>query len=368
MTDETLDIAKLQTTLQQTKATWVAGETPLTTLTREEKRLRLGAEPPPDELSLEQREQVARSNYQSGIGGKAVGAPASFDWRNVGGKNFITAIKNQGSCGSCVAFGAVATVEGATRVKRNDASFAVDLSEAHLFYCHAAAQGRNCGNGWWVDPALDAFKNIGVADEACYPYTAGNQQCGVCSDWKNRVIKIPSWRKLTTIADMKTQLSTKGPLAACFNVYDDFYAYRSGIYHHVSGDLLGGHCICVVGYNDTDKCWICKNSWKDTWGESGFFRIAYGDCGIDYTMWAVEISEIDGGGDWLEKKLITGLWSVNQERRGAAFVDGVGWRYFSAENDSVFLAMLTLLATAKTSKALVNLRIGSEIIKEIYVF
>jgi C1A family cysteine protease len=367
MNDETLDIIKLQATLQQKKATWIASETPLTALTRQEKQLRLGAEPPAGELTLDEREQVARINFQTGTGIKAIGAPASYDLRNVGDKNFITSVKNQGSCGSCVAFGSVATVEGTARVKNNDPNLVVDLSEAHLFYCHAAAQGRNCSNGWWVDPALDAFKNPGVVDDTCYPYTPGDQQCGVCSDWLNRVTKISAWSKLTTIADMKTWLSTNGPLAACFKVYDDFYAYRSGIYHHVTGDFLGGHCVCVIGYSDSDKCWICKNSWGTNWGENGFFRIAYGDCGIDFTMWGVDIGIIPSS-VWLEKKLITGLWSISQERKAAAYVDGIGWRYFSTENDSAFLGMLTLLASAKASKALVNLRIEKEVIKEIYVF
>lgn len=367
MEHEQFDLAQLQAAIQQASANWVAGETWLTQLSTQEKQMRLGAEPPPGEATWDEREQTARANFQAGIGITASGAPAAYDLRNVGGKNFITPVKNQGNCGSCVAFGSVATVEGTLRVKRNDPNLSIDLSEAHLFYCHAAAQGRNCGNGWWVDPALEVFKTIGVVDEGCYPYTPGDQQCKVCSDWQNRVTKLSTWRNLTTVAAIKTWISTNGPVAACFKVYDDFYAYRSGIYRHVSGDFLGGHCICVVGYSDPDRCWICKNSWGTNWGETGFFRIAYGECGIDYTMWGVEGAAIPSP-VWLEKKLITGLWSINQERNAAAYVDGVGWRKLSAENDSTFLAMLSLLASAKASKAPVNLRIEENVIKEIYVF
>jgi hypothetical protein len=44
----------------------------------------------------------------------------------------------------------------------------------------------------------------------------------------------------------------------------------------------------VVGYDDVAQCWICKNSWGAGWGDHGFVRIGYGECGLDAEMWAVE--------------------------------------------------------------------------------
>lgn len=272
---------------------WEPGVTSVSELSAEEKILHLGYVPGPGEMSLAERESTASALYAAlNATFEAPGAPAAYDLRNVGGKNFITSVKNQASCGSCVAFGCCATVEGTLRVQRNDPNLAIDLSEAHLFYCHARAQGRRCAGasgGWWVPPALDCFKSPGVADEPCYPYVAGDQNCtNLCSTWQSRVTKVTNWRAMNSPADMKTWLSTKGPLVACYTVYDDFYQYRSGIYRHVAGALLGGHCVSVVGYDDNGRFWICKNSWGAGWGESGFFRIAYGEVGIDATMWGVE--------------------------------------------------------------------------------
>lgn len=291
---EEMNAASLQAQLEEVGASWQAGETSVSDLPEYEQQLRLGYYPGPEEPSLMEREAIAQAQlaaHAEAFG--AIGAPAAYDLRNVAGRNFITSVKDQSSCGSCVAFGTAATVEGTLRVERNDANLAIDLSEAHLFYCHARAQGRNCdgppNGGWWVPPALDCFKTPGVSDEACYPYVAGDQNCtNLCSNWQSRVIKITNWRRMTSPLEMKTWLSTKGPLSACFTVYGDFYLYRSGIYHHVSGELKGGHCICVVGYNDAQQFWICKNSWGPDWGESGFFNIRYGDVGIDAEMWGVE--------------------------------------------------------------------------------
>jgi len=139
--------------------------------------------------------------------------------------------------------------------------------------------------------ALTAGRDIGVADEACYPYTPGDQACNVCGDWQNRITKVTGFHGLTSAPTrMKECISTRGPLTACFIVYRDFYAYRSGVYRHGTGDRSGGHCVSIVGHDDGQGCWICKNSCGAGWGDNGFFRIAYGECSID--TW--DVRAVDG--------------------------------------------------------------------------
>jgi C1A family cysteine protease len=87
--------------------------------------------------------------------------------------------------------------------------------------------------------------------------------------------------KLTGRANIKNWIATKGTVTGCFIIYQDFFSYRSGVYRHVTGSQAGGHCIEIVGYDDAQGCWICKNSWGTNWGAGGFFRIAYGQCQID---------------------------------------------------------------------------------------
>jgi C1A family cysteine protease len=370
---DTIDVGQIRAELQSSEAGWHADSTALTELSQTQRRRRLGYVPGPGEPSLLEREQIGLANYAS-FQAEAldIGAPVSFDLRDVGGKNYITAVQDQGACGSCVAFGAIATVEGTARFSKQDPSLAADYSEAHLFYCLARNQGRRCSGangGWWVPPALDCFKNIGVADNQCYPYTAGDQNCtNLCSDWQKRATKITSWSQLSSIADMKVWLSTKGPLVACFTVFSDFYAYKSGVYRHISGELEGGHCVCCIGYDDIQGCWICKNSWGiGNWGEKGFFRIAYGQCGIDATMWGVEgVLSTDSGG-WQRGKRITGLWGISEPRNAWAFVDGLGWRKIAPDPD-IFPHLLALLVSAKISNSPVDVREENQIIKEVYVF
>lgn len=274
-------VPEVQAALDQAQARWRAAATFLTELPLDRRRMYLGFTPPPgiSLASLEMRSREVSERVATGLAAPA--NPPAFDWRNQGGQNFVTPVKDQGACGSCVAFGTTAAVEATVRIVRTDPGLAIDLSEASLFYCIGASQGRNCSTGWWPADALAGFQSTGVPDEACFPYTPGDQPCGQCGDWAGRVTKITNYHSLPGPTDMKTGLSSRGPMSACMSVYDDFFSYSGGVYHHVTGNLAGGHCICIVGYDDVAACWICKNSWGTTWGESGFFRIAYGECGIE---------------------------------------------------------------------------------------
>jgi C1A family cysteine protease len=364
-----INLQSLRNELSAAGDPWEAGVTSLSALSFEEQQAHLGVTPPPGELTAADADRRARET-QSAIRTaalSAIAAPAAYDLRNVGGSNFVTPIKDQMSCGSCVAFGIVATVESTLRRQRNDPSLNVNLSEAHLFFCHARARGRTCSTGWWPAEALEDFRTKGVVDDACYPYSMSNTDCsGLCSNWADRVAKITGFRALTSQpAQIKEWVSTRGPVSACFSVYEDFFGYKSGIYRHVSGNLAGGHCVTIVGYNDSPGYWICKNSWGTGWGTSGFFNIAYGECGID-TWFNHGVEGIENTG-WQNNRRVIGLWATNQDRNAWVYFDGLGWRKVSPDNDVIFYVMLSQLAAAKAAARPVNFYELSSVIKQVYV-
>ena len=249
---------------------------------------RLGYVPGPGAPSLEQAERVARQRAAAvDTQADSAGAPSAFDWRNRGGQSYVTPVKDQAGCGSCVAFGVLAVVEAMVRVSANDPGAAADLSEAQLFFCYGpeAGAGPCPDGGWWPDAAFDALVR-GITEEVRYPYTDADQSCRVPTDWRTRSTRVTSWRLLTTPAAIKQHISTVGPVTACFTVYEDFFYYGSGVYRRVSDLVVGGHCVCIVGYDDALRCWIAKNSWGKAFGEQGYVRIGYGQCGIDDMMWA----------------------------------------------------------------------------------
>jgi hypothetical protein len=196
---------------------------------------------------------------------------ASIDW-----SNNDSPVKNQRYCGSCWAFAAIALVENLS--DRND------LSEQELVSC---VTGNDCNGGWYFD-ALKYVKNYGVSPESCYPYTSTNGNCSSkCSD-PDYLVKISNytsepglWGEPANVNNIKAQLQN-GPICVAMLVPEDgtFDYYSGGVYNYNGGYIPwggNGHAVLIVGYNDSGQYFKVKNSWGSSWGESGYFRIAYDD-------------------------------------------------------------------------------------------
>ncbi|MCB9944155.1 MAG: peptidase C1 [Geminicoccaceae bacterium] len=366
-----LDIKQIASDLKDAGSPWEMDEgTSLAQMTEDQRRRRLGFTPPPGEVALEDavRLDLAAAKVTADIiaSERTAGIPAAFDHRDVGGKNFTTPVKNQGGCGSCVAHGACAVMETTYRRQSGNADADLDLSEAHLFYCHGGEEGRTCANGWFPDQAFDKAREKGVTLESVYPYTGSQQACAVPDGWQNNSAKVSDKSKLTGRAAIKEWIATKGSVTGCFIVYDDFFSYRSGVYRHVSGGSAGGHCVEICGYDDARGCWICKNSWGTNWGEGGFFRIAYGECQIDSWAGPYGVNSVSLTA-WRNDVRINGLWSNSSSRNAWAHFSGIGWHKLPTTSDAVQHAFLAELVVAKSAQRKVNALVEGNKIKEIYV-
>jgi C1A family cysteine protease len=329
---------------------------------------RLGVPLPSDEerARIDARQAQASALHRQARAA-TVGAPASFDARDVAGNNYVTVVTDQGGCGSCVAFGSVAVLETTAAYSRRQPGLELDLSEAHLFYTHGASVGRNCDNGWLPLPALGMCRDIGVTFEDYFPYTAGNSGGAVLNgDWPNRQARAVDVADVTgDPVRMKEHISQYGAITACFTVFGDFFAYRSGVYRHVSGDVRGGHCVALVGYDDAQGCWIAKNSWGTGWGDGGYVKIAYGECDIEGWQ-CVGVKSVRLR-TWTGQSRILGLWSNDQPRNGWAYLENYGWHKVASASEQIETTMLNQAVTAKTAGRAVNAFTDNGIINTLYV-
>jgi C1A family cysteine protease len=349
-----LDLRALRTELQRQGAGWRSVDNTVTMLDEDDRRVLLGVPLP----AQEEREQIIAQSESlaeipgDGAGpaaaGNGAGAPmgitAAFDARNVGGSSYVTPVRNQGGCGSCVAFGTLAALETTAAFQRGQPGLQLDLSEQHLFFVHGPATGASCSNGWWPEHAFTACRDTGVTFEDYMPYQAGGGGT-LNSDWPNRLAKLTGFQTLTgNVAAIKQHISTRGAVSACFIVFQDFFSYGGGVYKHVSGAQAGGHCVSLVGFDDAQQCWIGKNSWGTGWGEQGFFRIGYGQCGIE--SWRVHGADYVHLRMWVSA-LIRGLWSNESADNAYAYLDKLGWARLAYAAPGANLSMLTELTSAR---------------------
>jgi C1A family cysteine protease len=219
-------------------------------------------------------------------------APEAFDWRNKDGQNWVSPVLNQGSCGSCVAFAAVATFETQMNVSSGLSWLNPRYSTQALFSCG----GGGCESGWMPSQAARYMVSTGVPDEACAPYTMGatgeDVKCeSACQDAGQRSVKAVSYSQPSSYGneDAVKAALRKGPLVTTLYVYADFMAYGSGVYKHATGGGLGGHAVSIIGFDDAKRAWLIRNSWGTDWGMGGFAYVSYDDTsGVSQQTWQFE--------------------------------------------------------------------------------
>ena len=204
---------------------------------------------------------------------------AYFSWTDFNGACWVTPVRNQGSCGSCFTFGAIAAAESMYRIVRNQPDFALDLSEQEIISCGLS---DSCSTGGTAEQVGYYLKADGVVDESCFPYTSGiagdEGQCtDSCDDGLARRYWITDWHMSTVPlrADALKEALLAGPIIANMQIYDDFYGYTGGVYQRSSDVKSGWHIVLLVGWDDSDESWLAKNSWGQDWGMGGYVKLHY---------------------------------------------------------------------------------------------
>jgi len=213
--------------------------------------------------------------------------PDEFDWRDeVSGG--LPPIKSQGSCGSCWAFGTMASLE--CNIKIID-GVEEDLSEQWLVSCNQ--DGYSCSGGWWCH---DYFRENGKTDpcgdsgavlEEDFPYTATNAPCNCpypheyfIEDWAY----VGNPNGVATVDQIKQALYDYGVVSVAVCVNSAFHDYPGGVFSGPTCHSIN-HAVALVGWDDnqgSNGVWFLRNSWGAGWGEDGYMRIEYGVCDVGY--------------------------------------------------------------------------------------
>jgi cathepsin B len=224
-------------------------------------------------------------------------------------------VRDQSNCGSCWAFGAVEAMSDRICIHSQGAK-QVFISSEDLLSCCGFSCGMGC-NGGYPAGAWRYYKDHGLVTGGLYKSNQGCQDYALppCSHHVNStyppcsgdsptpkcVKKCQAGYNTTYTQDkhygktvysvendekqIQMEIMNNGPVEAAFEVYADFPTYKSGVYQHESGGLLGGHAVKMLGWGveNGTPFWLIANSWNDSWGDKGYFKILRGknECGIE---------------------------------------------------------------------------------------
>ncbi|PIC14490.1 hypothetical protein B9Z55_026784 [Caenorhabditis nigoni] len=244
--------------------------------------------------------------------------PTSFDsrvrWPNC---NSIKLIRDQTYCGSCWAFAAAEIISDRICIQSNGTQQPI-ISPEDILSCCGTSCNNGCQGGYPIE-AMKYWMNSGVVTggdyqgAGCIPYSF--RPCSTCQEakdapsckttcqtsYKDNTYKSDkhyaksAYRLPTTTSSnailanavqmIQTEIYNNGPVEVSYQVYEDFYHYKSGVYYHVYGDKPSGHAVKIIGWGTENKMdyWLAANSWATTFGEKGFFKIRRGtnECGIE---------------------------------------------------------------------------------------
>ncbi len=267
-----------------------------------------GFVPPPVDLSHLRGELLQGVKaFEERLQAEGVSAPPRrFDWRERG---MVSSVKNQGACGSCYAFAAIANFESRLRVLGLSSE---DFSENNVKECnwyHTSCGGGNYG----VVVDFLTKNDLGAVWESNDPYLATYVNCTsrrgigfVPGDW-NMICGdvVPSTDVL------KSYVYAYGPVyTTMYASFPGFDTYDGSYTLYYTGTERPNHAVLIVGWDDDLTHaggmggWICKNSWGTNWGgtcgygsERGYFTIAYGSASIGmYSSFVREIDDVRGYG------------------------------------------------------------------------
>ncbi|GAB1222555.1 hypothetical protein ENUP19_0115G0018 [Entamoeba nuttalli] len=206
--------------------------------------------------------------------------PASVDWRAEGK---VTPVRDQGSCGSCYSFGAVAAIESRLLISGTTQYTAqtLDLSEQQIVDCAILAKGCNGGT---LQASYNYVKSNGLMEEKDNPYTGKDGKC--LYDKTKTKVSIEGLRTADISDAALTAAIAEAPVGVCIDASQiSFQLYKAGVYDEPKCKKIMNHCVAAVGYGSQDgqDYYIVKNSWGSFWGMDGYIlmsRNKNNQCGI----------------------------------------------------------------------------------------
>jgi C1A family cysteine protease len=190
-------------------------------------------------------------------------------------------IVDQSKLGSCTTNAIASGLRQFLEIKNKAPN--VVLSRLYLYW-HARQLEGTLGTdaGSEIRTAMKLLKNLGVCPEKDFPYVISTYNDAPSKEAEEHAAayKIASYSRVNNLSMVKTALAEGYPVVFGFLVYSSFKSEEATQTGWIplpqeGEELLGGHAVLAVGYDELREVVICRNSWGSKWGDHGYFYLPY---------------------------------------------------------------------------------------------
>jgi len=211
-------------------------------------------------------------------------------------------IYDQGELGSCTA-NAIGAAFEFEQIKEGQTDFMP--SRLFIYYNERAMEGTiDTDSGAMIRDGIKSVAKLGVCTETTWPYdipkfTEKPSKTAYAEAKKHQALIYR--RVLGNLHQMQGCLAAGLPFVFGFSVYESFMSADVAKTGEVplpprGEQLIGGHAVLAVGYDDKIQRFIVRNSWGTGWGMKGYYTMPYGyltDPGLARDFWAIHAVEPD---------------------------------------------------------------------------
>lgn len=218
-------------------------------------------------------------------------SPDSVDLRR-----YCSSIENQGNLGSCTGQAVAGAIELLNKRNGNP----TDVSRLFIYYYERLMLGTiNYDSGAYIRDGIKATNKYGASLERYWPYDIKRFKQEPINEAKidAQQRKVTRYERVLNFNGCIDALSNGYPVVMGFRVYDSFMTAsvaKTGNmpYPNTKRErLLGGHAVLLVGYNQTKKMFIARNSWGTGWGDKGYFYMPFNvvtNTGMSSDYWIIK--------------------------------------------------------------------------------
>jgi len=192
------------------------------------------------------------------------------------------AVYDQGQLGSCTAN----AIGGAVQFDQMKQSLAQVFIPSRLFiyYNERVIESTvDTDSGAQIRDGIKSVSAQGVCPEDLWPYVIANfaeKPPANCYQVGAQHTAVLYSRLVQNLTLMKGCLASGYPFVFGFTVYESFESQevaQTGVAPMPAPgeQVLGGHAVMAVGYDDSQQRFIVRNSWGTGWGMSGYFTLPY---------------------------------------------------------------------------------------------